>query len=258
MNKILIIPDIKDVEGTMSLQKKYNLGFEYNDFYMPDVLDNKARVKEIITEYKKQDLPSYTTLHGAFFDVIPFSVDSKIREISLLRINQSIDAAREVGAGAVVFHTNYNPFLNSSDYIDNWIKQNTEIWQSVLKENGDISVYLENMFDISPDIIAGLAKKLSEYENFGLCLDWAHASVSGVKAEVWAKETGKYVRHIHINDNDLKSDLHLAWGDGKIERKMFYDCYDKYFSNATVLIETSSFENKLKSLQQLEKDGFLK
>ncbi|MBQ9701224.1 MAG: hypothetical protein IJV71_11480, partial [Lachnospiraceae bacterium] len=70
-----------------------------------------------------------------------------------------------------------------------------------------------------------------------------------------ARKLGKYVKHIHINDNDLISDLHLPWGAGKIDRQTFYECYEKYMSNATVLVETSSLQNIKKSLQVLEADG---
>lgn len=258
MKNLLIIPDRKNLKNTLSLADEYNLGFEYNDFFMPDVLDSDECIENIVSEYKKEKLPGFTTMHGAFMDVIPFSSDEKIKEISLLRINQSLQVARRIGAKAVVFHTNYNPFLNSADYVTEWIKQNTGIWQKLLSDNKDISVYLENMFDVSPDILKELAESLSVNKNFGICLDWAHASISKTAPPEWARILGKHIKHIHINDNDLKSDLHLAWGDGQIDRFAFYNCYEKYFNSATVLIETNSLENKEKSLEQLKKDGALK
>ncbi len=171
MKNLLIIPDRKDLKNTLSLATEYNLGFEYNDFVTSDVLDSDECTDNIVSEYKKEKLPDFTTIHGAFFDVIPFSVDEKIKEISLLRINQSLQSARKIGTRAVVFHTNYNPFLNSKDYIDNWIKQNTEIWHNIISDNNDISIYLENTFEFSPDILKRLAENLSENENFGICLD---------------------------------------------------------------------------------------
>ena len=257
MKNLLIIPDVNDLESSISLAKEYNLGFEFNDFFKPGILDDGAQKDAVIKKYKSFDLPTTTTLHGAFFDVLPFSVDEKIREISMLRINQSLNAGREMNVKAVVFHTNYNPFLNSFGYIDEWINVNTKIWQKILKDNKDVNIYLENMFDVSPIILKKLAENLSENENFGVCLDWAHATISGVTPQKWAEELSGFVKHIHINDNDLKSDLHLAWGEGQINRNVFYDCYEKYFEGTTVLVETPLLENKLKSLEQLKKDGFL-
>ena len=33
--------------------------------------------------------------------------------------------------------------------------------------------------------------------------------------------------------------------------------YEKYFNNATILLETNSFENKKNSLEQLKRDKFI-
>ncbi len=257
MKQILIIPNINNIEETLKLAREYNLGFEYNDFFKPDVLDDEDGLDNICKAYQQQNLPEYTTLHGAFFDVIPFSLDKRVKEISLQRIHQSIDVARMMGAKAVVFHTNYNPFLNSPAYINGFIKENIRIWDEILKANPDINIYLENMFDTTPDIMVKLAENLQANPNFGICLDYGHAALSKVAPQEWAKVLGKYVKHIHLNDNDLISDLHLAWGDGKIGREAFYEVYNTYMSGATVLVETSSYENIVKSLQLLSEEGFI-
>ena len=256
MKKLLIIPDRKNIEEVLSVVDEYNVGFEYNDFFDPDVLDDDNRLNELINLYKSYKLPSYTTIHGAFFDVIPFSKDKRIREVSILRVEQSIQVARKIGASAVVFHTNYNPFLNSDGYIDIWLKENIKFWSEILVNNSDINIYLENMFDVTPVVLEKISKELSKYDNYGVCLDIGHVAISKASLEEWASQLGKYVKHIHINDNDLVSDLHLAWGDGKIDREVFYECYKKYMSKATVLIETSSVENSVKSIKKLCEEGF--
>jgi len=258
MKQLLIIPNMNDIQETLSLAEKYDLGFEYNDFFDPAVLDDEQRLEELLETYRSYPIPSYCTMHGAFFDVIPFSNDSRIREVSALRIEQSIEVAKKLGASAVVFHTNYNPFLNTPDYVNAWIKQNVQYWSQVLEKHPEISIYLENMFDSSPDIMEELSESLSKYKNYGVCLDYAHAAISKTPAEEWAKRLGRFVKHIHINDNDLISDLHLAWGDGKIDREGFYRSYESYMKDATVLIETSSEGSRLRSLKKLEEEGFLK
>ena len=244
MKRLLMIPDVKNLEKSLEVAKEYSLGFEYNDFYMPTVLDDRMKMQELLEVYKMSALPEYCTMHGAFFDVIPFSVDEKIKEVSILRIRQSIEAAKQIGAKAVVFHTNYNPFLNS-------------FWSSVLEHHKGIYIYLENMFDRTPDIMVELSEALCKYENYGVCLDYAHAALSDVAPEVWAERLGSFVKHIHINDNDLVSDLHLAWGNGKLNRAGFYKSYERFMKQATVLIETSSIENIKKSLAVLQEEGFL-
>ncbi|MBQ7954150.1 MAG: sugar phosphate isomerase/epimerase [Lachnospiraceae bacterium] len=257
MKQVLIIPDRNNIKECLELAAKYGLGFEYNDFFMPDVLDDEKKIAKLTLEYKMQELPFYCTLHGAFFDVIPFSMDARIREIASLRIEQSIDVAKRLGAKAVVFHTNYNPFLNSESYVASWIEGNIAFWSGVLEKHADINIYLENMFDTGPDILEALSEKLCKYSNYGVCLDFAHASLSKAAPEIWAKRLGRFVKHVHINDNDGVSDLHLAWGDGVIDRQNFYECYENYMKGASVLVETSSVENILKSLEVLYREEFL-
>lgn len=257
MKQLLIIPDADNLEDSLNLAEKYSLGFEYNDFTNPSILDNEHKMQQIFDLYASYSCPQYCTMHGAFFDVIPFSPDERIRQVSIQRIEQSIENARKIGAKAVVFHTNYNPFLNSADYVKKWIEDNTILWSNLLKRHSQVAIYLENMFDSSPYIMEELSKNLCGYENFGVCLDYAHATLSKTLPDEWARALGRFVKHVHINDNDLMCDLHLAWGSGKMDRRAFYHSYEKYMGDATVLIETSSIENIRRSLEVMIKDGFL-
>ncbi len=254
---ILIIPDRASMEKSLRLVSEYGTGFEYNDFFHPDVLDSQDTVEKIAEEYKTYPLPEYCTVHGAFFDITPFSLDKKIREISDLRIRQSIEAAEKIGAKAVIFHTNYNPFLNSPNYLQSWIGGNDEYWSKILCDFPNIKIYLENMFDTSPYVLRELAERLSRFENFGVCFDYAHAALTNVPLAEWSEALSIYVRHIHINDNDLVSDLHLAVGEGKIDWAEFYSLYGKFFTGVPVLVETSAHERQKASLERLRSDGFL-
>lgn len=256
MKRFLMIPDLHELDDAAALAEQYSLGFEFNDFFAPSVLDDEEARRRILRGYSRVQLPALRTIHGAFFDVIPFSPDPKIREVAILRIEQSIQAAHAIGAGAVVFHTNYNPQLNTPAYIELWLKDNIAFWSGVLQRNADISIYLENMFDTSPDLLAELSGFLCQYPNYGVCLDHAHAVLSPTPPDVWAERLGRFVRHIHLNDNDLKSDLHLAWGDGGIDRSGFYRCYERWLSGATVLVEVSSVERARRSFAVLAADGF--
>lgn len=257
MKKILVIPIIKEIEKSAEIFNKYNTGYEFNDFFMPDVLDSEEKIRDIMSMYRQFPLPEYRTIHGAFFDVTVFSPDRKIREISELRVKQSLSAAHIAGAKGVVFHTNYNPFLNTPQYVQSWIDANAEYWADMLEKNPDIEFYLENMFDSSPNILEGLSQRLCRFPNYGVCLDYAHAALTAVPHEEWVSRLGRYVKHIHINDNDLISDSHLALGDGKINWNKFYVLYEKYMDTASILVETSYIDRQIKSLDKLHADGFI-
>ena len=258
MKQVLIIPDRNYIEDSLELASEYGVGFEYNDFFAPDVLEDEGKRQLVVQLYQNVSLPAYCTLHGAFYDVIPFSPDSAIKEIGRCRINQSLEAAKELDAKAVVFHTGYNPCLNSEAYVEQWIETNAAYWGGMLERTPERNIYLENTFEATPELLERLSERLSKYENYGICLDYAHACLSRTAPEEWAKRLGRFVRHVHINDNDGVSDLHLAWGDGKLDRDVFYRCYDMYFKGATVLVETGKKEAVIRSLQKLKEEGFLK
>lgn len=254
MSNFLIIPQFENIEESLSLAEEYGFGFEYNDFFSPDILDDTKKLEELILRYRSVGLPKRCTLHGAFLDVLIFSEDMEIRECSEMRVFQSIDAAKAIGAEAVVFHTNHNPLLTAESYRKNWLERNEHFWRKVLEKYSDISVYMENMFDDSPHMLAGLAEKLSDFKNFGVCLDYAHAVSFGRNTPIggWVKSLAPYVRHLHINDNNLKDDLHLAVGSGKIDWRQFAEYYSEYFKSCTVLIETSDIEAQKSSAEFLK------
>lgn len=258
MGQVLIIPDRRDLEEYRKLASEYGAGFEYNDFFAPDLLEDEVKTKAAVEEYRSKELPEYCTLHGAFYDVIPFSPDKRIREVGMLRIRQSMEVAKKLDAKAVVFHTSYNPSLNSEGYVSRWIDTNVKIWSEILSQNPERFVYLENTFEATPVLFERLAEQLCKYENFGLCLDYAHACLSKTAPEEWAKRLSRFVKHIHINDNDGVSDLHQAWGDGSLDRDCFYRCYETWLQGATVLVETSKKEDTVRSLWKLKEEGFLK
>ena len=257
MKQVLIIPNRTDMARYLELAGEYSVGFEYNEFFDPRILEDDAKVDEVIAAYKNESIPAYTTMHGAFLDVLPFSKDKKIREVADFRINQSIDIARKIGARAVVFHTNYNPFLNSLNYMESWVMNNLTYWSKILRENPDMNIYLENMFEQSPDILEELSEGLCRFDNYGVCLDYAHAYLSELNPRGWAKRLSPYIKHIHINDNDGSRDLHWAWGDGVMSRDRFYEDYERYMPNATVLGETSTLANTEKSLELLRAEKFI-
>lgn len=258
MNKFLIIPRAAEIEKSVGLADEYGFGFEFNDFFIPDMLDDPLRIDERIEFYKKWKLPGILTSHGAFFDVVIHSIDRRIRKVSELRILQSIEAARKIGAKGLVFHTNFqNEFLSTQAYRDGWLNTNEGFWRKIAEENPDINFYMENMCDNSPKLITEIAKRLSDVSNFGICLDYAHATIYGSNIDEWVESVAPYTKHLHINDNDLKDDLHLAVGDGKIDWERFKSHLSEYFPTQTVLIETSEIANQRRSAEFLVKLGIL-
>ncbi len=257
MGKFLIVSRQKHLMENSRLAAEYHMGYEYNDFYLPDVLENAALQRQIVDTYKQTGIPEYCTMHGAFLDVTVFSRDSRIREISELRMKQSMEIAKEIGARAVIFHTNVNAFLVENRYKERVVSYTAAYLKELLQEYAGISIYLENMFDNDPEILREISEELTDFENYGVCLDYAHANISATPLSVWVERLRPYIRHLHINDNDGKSDLHLAVGEGEIDWEQFKKYYEAYFTGCTVLIETTLPERQLASVEYLQKLGIM-
>lgn len=259
MGQVLIVSLAKNIEEYKSLVREYNVGFEVNDFYNPDVLENPDEMERLIAFYQQEGLPAGSTMHGAFFDIVVFSYDPRIREISELRMEQSMKAAVRLGVKGVVFHTNYSPMLSGAEYDKRAVDMTTQYVECLLKRYPDTEIYLENMFDTDPDIMMAMSERLCAYGNYGVCFDYAHASISHTPMEIWVTGLAPYIKHVHINDNDFRKDLHLAVGDGNINWSQFMTYREKYFPDSAVLIETTLPENQRRSLEYLERNykGFL-
>ncbi len=253
----MVVSKVDRLQEYKAISDRFHVGFEINDFYEPGVLESTQKQNHLIEQYLKIGIPAESTMHGAFLDIVPFSTDEKIAEISRLRMKQSMEIAIKLGVRGVVFHTNCNPMLAGDTYNENVVSKTSVYLEELLINYPHIHIYLENMFDSSPDLMVQISEKLSKYSNYGVCLDYAHASISDVPMDVWTRTLAPYLRHIHINDNDLKRDLHQPVGSGRIDWNLFAKYYQTYFSHCTVLVEVLDPEAQVQSLQYL-REGFTK
>lgn len=254
MGRFLVVSKAEQLEEYKQLSDEYGVGFEINDFYNPDVLDDEKWTEKLILQYEQTGIPEGSTMHGAFLDVTVFSQDSAVRRVSRQRMEQSMEIAARLGVKGVVFHTNCNPLLEGEEYNNQVVEVTAAYLETLLQSYKNVEIYLENMFDRTPDILKGISQRLCRYQNYGVCFDYAHASIYGVEMEQWVEELEQYVKHIHINDNDLNHDLHWALGDGLLDWKRFEMYYERHFKTCSILIETTSLENQRESLEYLRQE----
>ena len=255
MKSVYIIPKRDKIEESLRLSEKYHAYFEYNDFFLPHVLDDEEKKKELIEFYKS--LPrdrSQDTLHGAFLDVTLHSTDVRIKEVSELRVRQSMEIAKELGIRGVVFHTNMIANFKEEGYMKNWVNLNAAFYKKVLNEYPELEIFVENMFDLDPDMLLELALALKEEPRFGVCLDYAHATISKVPAKIWLEHLKPYIKHMHINDNNLLQDQHKAVGQGEINYKEFHEIMIKQEMDVSVLVEVGGMEEQNISLEYMQKE----
>ena len=110
---------------------------------------------------------------------------------------------------------------------------------------------MENMFDFDYELILKLSKELEDVTNFGICLDYAHAAISHVAPVEWLRKCAPYIKHMHINDNDLINDLHMTLGKGKIDWQEFRRELELLLEGG-IMKETPGILIELKSLESFE------
>lgn len=254
MDRFYIIPDIRNMEETESFAREHGLCYEYNDFFLPTVLDDEKVIQERMEAYRRLGRDcSKDTMHGAFYDVTIFSSDRKIREISMLRMRQSMQIAYELGLRGVVFHGNYMPFLRGKSYDSNWLKYTEEAVRCLLSEYSGVEIYLENMFEDSPELLGILAERLSDAKRFGICLDYSHAALTSGALEPWFVRLSAFIRHMHVNDHCFEGDAHLIPGEGKTDWAEYRRLKQQYAPDATVLCEVTGIEAAKRAVDFLKK-----
>lgn len=258
MIRLYCIPRLDHLSDFVSFAQKYHAGFEYNDFFLPSVLDNPEKVDSLIQTYLALDRDrSEDTLHGVFLDICVHSDDASIYAASDRRIHQSMDIALRLGIKAVIFHTNFIPNFRLKSYRENWLNRNVAYWKTLLDEYPTLEVYLENMFDEEPDMLCMLAEALKDEPRFGVCYDFAHAYISHTPLSEWNHALSHYAKHLHINDNDKEEDSHHPVGS----RSLPWEQYQEFINTIpeakrpSVLIEVQNYENLMASVSYMEAHG---
>lgn len=253
LKDIYLIPDMEHIEESLELAKQYHARFEYNDFFLPKVYSDEAEVEKRICFYQSLERDrSRDTLHGAFLDVTIHSQDAQIREISRARVRQSLEIARRLGIRGVVFHANLIAGYYDESYLNGWFAASVEFFKEMLIAFPELEIYVENMFESRPDELKRLAEAMKDEPRFALCLDYAHATVFGKDVSHWVTELAPYIKHLHVNDNDLEGDKHWAVGAGQINWAEFSDLLRKNKVDATMLLEVRGNESWKKSVAYME------
>ncbi len=137
---------------------------------------------------------------------------------------RSVEATALLGAKMMVVHT-------QSVYDETGYNQakSDEYNKAFFSEMGDlaskhgISIAVENVFPVAgaidngycPEALAQLMEDLSD-PMFGICWDLGHANMAKVDHEKALETVAPWLRHIHANDNNGKSDAHTIPGYGTV------------------------------------------
>ena len=163
------------------------------------------------------------SVHGPLFDLNPGSQDRIIRDYTKFNFMRALNISALLKAGIVVFHLGLNPLI-PADYRKIWFENSLKIFRPVVNhaKRLGITIAIENMFISTPYLLQQVIETVDS-PHMQVCLDVGHVNVySTAPLEEWVDALGKYVVKVHINDNDARNDLHLAFGEGNVDFEKVY------------------------------------
>jgi sugar phosphate isomerase/epimerase len=196
------------------------------------------------------------SVHAPFADVNIASPSEHILKAMLRRLKHSIVCAHDLDAVVWVFHpgiaTGISMFYPGMDWLQNL--EAAKSLSSIAAEYG-VKIAIENV----PEPYPFLMKSVEDFKRFyaqvdgniGLALDVGHANINAEVEKFLTTFRDKIV-HMHLSDNDGKSDQHLGIGYGTISwerivglmRRMSYD-------KIAVVESVEHVEESLRKLGQL-------
>ena len=197
------------ISETLHLLK--NAGFEAFDFSFikgrdipfPEGEEMEEIIKEVKAAMKETGLVCHQT-HAPY--KLLENEEYTLENPHYREIVGTIKAAGKIGAKYVVVH----PFKHNdgTDEVDDII----EYYRSLLpyaKESG-VKIATENLFRAAqnPEKMNRLLRGIDD-DDFVLCFDTGHSAVVGIPPEEFLREVDfKYLKVLHLHDNDGKRDLH--------------------------------------------------
>lgn len=255
--KVYLSHLIYDDEMKQLLDTYEGIGIESIEFSMSLSLDY---LKESIQKYRER-MGAYIvdhpfSVHGPFLDLQPMSWDSLAAEVAWKRYEQAYEAATELNAERIVYHTCFMPIAIE----EGWAERMIDFWLRFLegKDTG-MQVHMENVFDPHYRSMLKVAQQVTPvYPNFSLCLDIGHAHAYAKESvQEWMESLEGHLGHFHIHDNMGDDDSHLALGEGNIDCPWVMQKFKERYMDGCCTIENTKFRSYEVSLKYLQKYGIL-
>lgn len=195
-----------------------------------------------------------TTIHGPFMDLNPGSTEPLLRQATMRRFHQALDAAAILKPRIMVLHPGYDKWRYGESQ-DSWLKHSIDGWQEVLARVRSIGciIAVENIFEEDPATLRALLEAIDS-PLVRHCFDVGHWNLFGkVGMAEWFAELGSFIAETHIHDNRGERDDHAPLGEGNIDFDLFFRLMEQYAPDAAWTIEAHSREALERSLVNIGK-----
>ncbi len=232
------------------LARSWGVGYEVIDFCYAPMLDRPETAERV---RRKTAGIEHLWFHAPFAELTPCAIDPLVREVALRRLVQAAEAAKALGIHRMVCHGGFIPHV----YYPEWyVEQSVLFWREVLgKLPPGMVLAVENVMEPSPETLVQIAAGVDD-PRLGLCLDVGHANtcVSETPPSEWIAPMAKWLRHVHLHNNEGKDDLHRPLGEGIIPMEALLEAVRTLAPEATFTIEN---QDCLPSLTWLAERGYI-
>ncbi|MEM8731070.1 MAG: TIM barrel protein [Pseudomonadota bacterium] len=202
--------------------------FFHADVYRDGWQDTVDRAKTAIDGFDGR-----LGIHGPFVGLDVACADPDVAPVIGKRYAEAVEAAAALGARQMVVHS---PFDNWHEYnrfnfippgYDSVVAKVAEDVKAVLSpalhlgEEHGVQLVLENIKDITPQIRREMVEIIGS-PALALSIDTGHAQIAqrasdAPPVDVYVRDAGDLLRHVHLQDTDGYADRHWAPGEGHIE-----------------------------------------
>jgi len=232
----------------MVLRRKLNLEIYFNHWTLQEL----DKTKCIETAGMLTDAGLKITFHAPFMDLRPGALDDHIRQTSIDRIRQVLDLAPYFHPLKITCHASFDErYYVFGD--DLWLEASVKTWKEliVLASEYKTIIALENIYEKNPRILRRLFESLAS-DRICFCFDTGHFNVFSYEPlNVWMREMGKYLGHLHLHDNFGQRDEHLAVGCGTFPFAELFQILRKMKINPTITLEAHNQDSLWQSMNNI-------
>lgn len=202
---------------------------DYLDFFLrqrlnPELGADALALDQLFPAWHKEiaqrlhDAGLTCAVHLPFFDLHPGSLDPQVRAVTRSRLLQAVDTARIYQPAHFIAHLD-GQHMWPPDMQEEWLAHCLETWKMVMDQADGIPLFLENVFEPTPEQLLRVLEGLQGRAKACLDLGHWHAFAHGVRKKNladWLTALDPFLGHLHLHDNDGSADQHLGLGQGSI------------------------------------------
>ncbi len=211
-------------------------GFDFVDLFLEEdqAIPEKIDIEKVKKLLQKHNLEAVG--HTAWY--LPIGSPVKLlREAAVSEAKRCFEIFSKLSVKYVTIHSNWPSRMFSEK---EGIEFQAETLRKIVKVAKEYN--LEIVFEPiegEKDNIENVSEILKKVPGLYLHIDIGHANLFGRKPEEFIKKFHEKLKHVHLNDNDGKGDLHLPMGAGIIDWENLIKTLKKHY-DGTITLEIFS------------------